>query len=139
MSRWFIDLPDPNLAYLVQGTPEFRQYVADMQWAQRYAFGSRQAMMTAAETSLFEVVGRGAVTRTINCHHNFAQLEHHLGQDVWITRKGAIKAGVGDLGVIPGRWGRAPTSSRGSATRRRTTRARTGPAGGCPESRRGAS
>ena len=105
MKRYFIDLPDPDLAYLAQGTPEFDRYVADMQWAQRYAFGSRQAMMTAAETSLFEVVGRGAVTRTINCHHNFAQVERHHGRDLWITRKGAIKADVGDLGVIPGSMG----------------------------------
>jgi tRNA-splicing ligase RtcB len=105
MKKWFVELPDPNLAYLAQGTPEFAQYVADMHWAQRYAFGSRQAMMTAAERSLFEVVGRGEVRRTINCHHNFAQMEHHGGRDVWITRKGAIKAGVGDLGVIPGSMG----------------------------------
>ena len=105
MKRWFVDLPDPDLAYLVQGTPEFEQYVADMLWAQRYAFGSRQAMMSEAERSLFEVVGRGAVRRTINCHHNFAQKERHGGRDLWITRKGAIKAGVGDLGVIPGSMG----------------------------------
>ena len=105
MRRWFIELADPDLAYLVEGTPEFAQYVADMEWAQRYAYGSRQAMMSQAEASLFEVVGRGSVVRTINCHHNFAQRERHLGRDVWITRKGAIKAGVGDLGVIPGSMG----------------------------------
>jgi tRNA-splicing ligase RtcB len=105
MEQWLVELPDPDLAYLVQGTPAFDQYVADMHWAQRYAFGSRQAMMTAAERSLFEVVGRGSVVRTINCHHNFAQLEHHGGRDVWITRKGAIKAAAGDLGVIPGSMG----------------------------------
>ena len=105
MQKWFIELPDPNLAYLVQDTPEFTQYVADMHWAQRYAYGSRQAMMTQAERSLFEVVGRGGVRRTINCHHNFAQFEHHHGRDMWITRKGAIKAGLGDLGVIPGSMG----------------------------------
>ena len=105
MAKWFIELPDPDLAYLVQDTPEFEQYVADMRWAQRYAFRSRQAMMTAAEASLFEVVGRGEVRRTINCHHNFAQLERHQGRELWITRKGAIKADVGDLGVIPGSMG----------------------------------
>ncbi len=105
MRRWFIDLPDPNLAYLAQGTPEFEHYIADMLWAQRYAFGSRQAMMNAAERSLFEVAGRGVVKRTINCHHNFAQMEHHHNRDMWITRKGAIKASVGDLGVIPGSMG----------------------------------
>ena len=51
------------------------------------------------------MVGRGAVVKTVNCHHNFTQLEHHLGKDVWLTRKGAIKAGVGDEGVIPGSMG----------------------------------
>jgi tRNA-splicing ligase RtcB len=105
MKRYFIELADPNLAYLAQGTPEFDVYIADMLWAQRYAFASRQAMMTEAERSLFEVVGRGSVVRTINCHHNFTQQERHRGRDLWITRKGAIKAGVGDLGVIPGSMG----------------------------------
>lgn len=105
MKQYFIELPDPNLAYLVQGTPQFDQYIADMLWAQRYAYGSRQAMMAQAERSLFEVVGHGTVVRTINSHHNFAQLEHHQGRDLWITRKGAVKADVGDLGVIPGSMG----------------------------------
>ncbi len=67
---------------------------------QAYAFASRQKMMDAAQRSLFEVVG--SVVKTVNCHHNFTQREHHLGRDVWLTRKGAIKAGVGDEGVIPG-------------------------------------
>ena len=105
MKAYFIDLTDPNLAYLVQGTPEFDQYIADMLWSQRYAFGSRQAMMTQAERSLFEVVGRGSVVETTNCHHNFTQQERHHGRKLWITRKGAIKAGVGDKGVIPGSMG----------------------------------
>jgi tRNA-splicing ligase RtcB len=105
MKRYFIELEDPNLAYLAQGTPEFDVYIADMLWAQRYAFASRQAMMTEAERSLFEVAGRGSVVRTLNCHHNFTQQERHRGRDLWITRKGAIKAGVGDLGVIPGSMG----------------------------------
>jgi len=102
---WFIPLEDPDLAYLVQGTPEFTAYVRDMLWAQRYAMASRQQMAEAAAASLFEVVGRGAVVRTINCHHNFTQQEHHHGKDVWVTRKGAIKADVGDEGVIPGSMG----------------------------------
>ena len=105
MKRMFITLEDPDLAYLVQGTPQFDTYIADMLWAQAYAFASRQKMMDAAQRSLFEVVGRGSVVRTVNCHHNFTQLEHHLGRDVWLTRKGAIKAGVGDEGVIPGSMG----------------------------------
>ncbi|MBV9097337.1 MAG: RtcB family protein [Frankiaceae bacterium] len=102
---WFIPLEDPDLAYFVQGSPEFTAYVRDMLWAQRYAMASRQRMAEAAIRSLFEVVGRGSVVRTINCHHNFTQQEHHHGRDVWVTRKGAIKADVGDEGVIPGSMG----------------------------------
>ncbi|MDQ1685365.1 MAG: hypothetical protein QOC82_2102 [Frankiaceae bacterium] len=102
---WFIPLEDPDLAYFVQGTPEFTGYVRDMLWAQRYAMASRQRMAEAANRSLFEIVGRGTVVRTINCHHNFTQQEHHHGRDVWVTRKGAIKAASGDEGVIPGSMG----------------------------------
>lgn len=105
MKQMFVTLEDPDLAYLVQGTPEFDTYIADMLWAQSYAYASRQKMMDAAQRSLFEVVGRGSVVKTVNCHHNFTQLEHHLGRDVWLTRKGAIKAALGDEGVIPGSMG----------------------------------
>src|SRR4051795_6132357 len=105
MKKMFITLEDPDLAYFVQGTPEFDAYVADMLWAQRYALASRALMSERATASLFEVVGRGQVSRTINCHHNFTRLEHHRGKDMWITRKGAIKAAVGDEGVIPGSMG----------------------------------
>lgn len=105
MKQWFIELEDPDLAYLVQGTPQFTAYIRDMLWAQRYAMASRAKMNGAIVASLFEVVGAGEVVETINCHHNFTQQEHHHGQDVWITRKGAIKAAVGDKGVIPGSMG----------------------------------
>lgn len=105
MARWFIGLEEPDLAYLVQGTPEFDTYITDMLWAQRYAMGSRKKMMDAAEAALFAVVGRGSVVATINCHHNFTQREQHGGRNLWITRKGAIKAASGDLGVIPGSMG----------------------------------
>jgi tRNA-splicing ligase RtcB len=101
----FIPLEDPDLAYFAQGTPEFTAYVDDMLWAQRYAMASRQRMADAANRSLLEVVGHGSVVRTVNCHHNFTQLEHHGGRDVWLTRKGAIKADTGDEGVIPGSMG----------------------------------
>src|SRR3954447_13001617 len=102
---WFIPLEDPDLAYFVQGTPEFTAYVRDMLWSQRYAMASRHRMAEAANRSLLEVVGHGSVVRTINCHHNFTQQEHHHGRDVWVTRKGAIKADTGDEGVIPGSMG----------------------------------
>jgi tRNA-splicing ligase RtcB len=105
MKERFIKLEDPDLAYLVQGEPSFDTYIADMLWAQRYAMGSRAVMAQRLLKSLFEVVGAGAHVRTINCHHNFTQLEHHMGKDLWITRKGAIKAAAGDEGVIPGSMG----------------------------------
>ncbi len=105
MKKRFIPLEDPDLAYLVQGEPSFDTYIADMLWAQAYAFGSRAVMAEQILASLFEVVGSGRQVRTINCHHNFTQLEHHRGKDLWITRKGAIKAGAGDGGVIPGSMG----------------------------------
>jgi tRNA-splicing ligase RtcB len=105
MKERFIELEDPNLAYLVQGEPSFETYIEDMLWAQRYAMGSRAVMGEQILASLFEVVGAGEHVRTINCHHNFTQLEHHMGKDLWITRKGAIKAAKGDEGVIPGSMG----------------------------------
>jgi len=104
-AAWFIPLEDPDLAYFVQGTPEFTAYIRDMLWSQRYAMASRQRMADASVRSLFEVVGRGNVVRRINCHHNFTQQERHHGRDVWVTRKGAIKADTGDEGVIPGSMG----------------------------------
>lgn len=105
MKSYFIELEDPALAYFVEGTPEFEAYISDMLWAQRYALGSREIMADNAVRSLFEVVGKGVETRRINCHHNFTQKENHMGHNLWITRKGAIKADVGDLGVIPGSMG----------------------------------
>jgi tRNA-splicing ligase RtcB len=105
MRQYFITLDDPDLAYLVQGTPEFTHYIRDMLWAQRYAMASRARMDRAVVGSLFEVVGHGTRVRTTNCHHNFTQQENHHGRDMWITRKGAIKAASGDEGVIPGSMG----------------------------------
>jgi tRNA-splicing ligase RtcB len=105
MRQYFITLDDPNLAYLVQGTPEFTHYIRDMLWAQRYAMASRARMDETVVGSLFEVVGQGDRVRTINCHHNFTAQENHHGKNMWITRKGAIKAAKGDEGVIPGSMG----------------------------------
>lgn len=107
MKERLIHLEDPDLAYLTQGEPEFTAYITDMLWAQAYAAGSRHQMNTAVTRSLFEIAGKGHVTASINCHHNFTQLETHRQQHLWITRKGAIKAGLGDMGVIPGSMGAA--------------------------------
>ncbi|MEU7000800.1 RtcB family protein [Nonomuraea sp. NPDC046570] len=105
MRKQAIGLEDPDLAYLVQSTAEFTAYIEDMLWAQRYAMASRARMDKVLVNALFRVAGKGVRIRTINCHHNFTQRETHYGKDLWITRKGAIKADRGDEGVIPGSMG----------------------------------
>ncbi|GES11227.1 RtcB family protein [Acrocarpospora macrocephala] len=105
MERQTIALEDPAMAYLVQGTPEFTAYIEDMLWAQAYAMASRARMNVVLNNALFSIVKKGEMVETINCHHNFAQREKHFGTDLWITRKGAIKADRGDDGVIPGSMG----------------------------------
>lgn len=105
MKEYFVELADPDLAYVVEGTEPFDRYIQDMLWAQRYAMESRAAMMNATLKSLFEIVPGGAEQDRINCHHNFTQQENHNGHNLWITRKGAIKAAFGDRGVIPGSMG----------------------------------
>ena len=103
-AQWFLPLEDPDLAYLVQGTPEFTAYIDDMRWSQAYALANRDRMMDEALRSLRELLPF-TETRRVNAHHNFTQMERHHGRDLWITRKGAIKADVGDDGVIPGSMG----------------------------------
>jgi RNA-splicing ligase RtcB len=100
-----VTLEDPDLAYFVQGTAEFDLYIADMLWAQDYARANRDQMMDNAMREVFAFLGFGRETLRINCHHNFTQPEVHHGRKLWITRKGAIKADRGDLGVIPGSMG----------------------------------
>jgi RNA-splicing ligase RtcB len=103
--RAMITLEDPDLAYFVQGTDEFEAYIADMLWAQDYARANRSQMMDNAMREVFSFLRCGAETKRINCHHNFTQQEVHGGRQLWITRKGAIKADHGDLGIIPGSMG----------------------------------
>lgn len=98
-------LEDPNLAYFLEGTEEFQHYITDMLWAQDYALQNRETMMAAFLKTFFTFAGVGRELRRINCHHNFTQREVFGDQELWITRKGAIKADNGDLGVIPGSMG----------------------------------
>ena len=98
-------LEDPDLAWFVEGTPEFEAYIADMLWAQDYARANRDQMMDNAMGELFAFLGFGRETGRVNCHHNFTEQETHHGRRLWITRKGAIRAGQGDRGVIPGSMG----------------------------------
>jgi tRNA-splicing ligase RtcB len=100
-------LPNRDLAWLDEGTPEFEAYVEGLQWAQEYAALNRDLMLELVHRSLEKALGRkvkflGEVT---NCHHNYAQIEEHLGERVWITRKGAVSARAGELGIIPGSMG----------------------------------
>lgn len=106
MKQMFIKLEDPDLAYFVEGTPDFQHYMVDLLWAQDYARENREAMMVAAVKSLSKVLAINiTVNQQINCHHNYTQRENHHGKNIWVTRKGAIKADTGDLGVIPGSMG----------------------------------
>lgn len=107
-AQWFISLPDSDLAYLVEGTPEFSRYIAELKWAQHYALLNREEMMDRVVRQFTEWVG-GDVQQLerINCHHNFTQKETHFGKEVWVSRKGAISAKAGELGLIPGSMGTA--------------------------------
>lgn len=98
-------LEDRDLAFFRAAQPEFWDYINDMLWAQDYAAENRALMMDNALWNFFAFVGAGHEVERINCHHNFTQEERHNGENVWITRKGAIKADVGDRGVIPGSMG----------------------------------
>lgn len=104
MKKYFITLDDPDLAYFVEGTAEFDSYIADMLWAQKYAMANRERMMDLTLAEVFSRFGGTELSR-INCHHNFTDREHHLGRNLWVTRKGAVRARVGDRGVIPGSMG----------------------------------
>jgi len=114
MKAMFIELPDPDLAYLVEGSAAFDAYIADMLWAQDYAMGNRQRMLRLVFDQVDRFLSRPAmgpieIVDEINCHHNFTEQEEHPfasgTQSVWLTRKGAIRARIGDRGVIPGSMG----------------------------------
>lgn len=106
MKQYLIKLPDPDLAYVVEGTPEFDAYIAAMLWAQDYARINRDVMLVALQRQVSEVLGRAVEpVRVINCHHNFCEKERHDGHDVWVTRKGAVRAREDDWGIIPGSMG----------------------------------
>lgn len=107
MERFFITLPDPNLAYLPEGTDLFEDYVGCVGWAQDYARVNRELMMARTIAAISRTLGRPLETgdTAINCHHNYVARESHFGANVWVTRKGAVRAREGDLGIIPGSMG----------------------------------
>ncbi|MFO1153920.1 MAG: RtcB family protein [Rhodospirillales bacterium] len=104
--RWFIPLPDPELAYLPEGSELFWDYVQAVGWAQAFALANRELMMERVLGVLRRTVtGFALGEMAVNCHHNYVAAEEHFGAKVWVTRKGAVRAGVGDLGIIPGSMG----------------------------------
>ncbi|MEQ8824885.1 MAG: RtcB family protein [Filomicrobium sp.] len=108
------NLPDENLAYLNEGTEHFDDYVFALNWAQDYAWENRQAMMDAVLRVLRKHLPKFKIgDMAVNCHHNYATEETHFGEKVWVTRKGAVRAQEGDLGIIPGSMGTGSFIVRG--------------------------
>lgn len=107
-------LEDPELAWLEQGTREFDAYLRDLRWSQRYALRNRELMLEATHGALAGVLEREVeATFEVNCHHNYTELEEHEGRRVWVTRKGAIRAGLEDWGLVPGAMGQRSFVVRG--------------------------
>lgn len=101
-------LPDPDLAYFVQGTSQFAAYWHDLQWAQHYAKFNRDVMMARFQRVVEKHLAGGKPTKPllqVNCHHNYAEKEVHYGEEVYVTRKGAVRAQENDYGIIPGSMG----------------------------------
>ncbi|RYG79037.1 RtcB family protein [Yimella sp. RIT 621] len=106
--KWWISLPDNDLAYLVEGTDEFWAYIRELRWAQHYALLNREEMMDRVITQLEYWMGVPVQQQErINCHHNYTEQETHFGKQVWLSRKGAINAEAGRPGLIPGSMGTA--------------------------------
>jgi tRNA-splicing ligase RtcB (3'-phosphate/5'-hydroxy nucleic acid ligase) len=104
--RSSITLPDPDLAYLVEGTDEFSAYIRDLRWAQHFALLNREEMMHRVTDCVGDWLGRPVEPEeTVNTHHNYTEHETHFGKDVWLSRKGAIDATEGKPGLIPGSMG----------------------------------
>ncbi len=114
MTALDVRLPDRDLAYLREGTQSFDDYVAAVGWAQDYAAENRAQMLALVLAALRATLPPFTVTReAVNCHHNYVTHERHFGEDLLITRKGAIRAGLGELGIIPGSMGTASYIVRG--------------------------
>lgn len=110
-------LPDRDLAYFPEGAQHFDDYVHAVGWAQDYARANRAEMMHLVLEALRRHLPAFAVTtEAVNCHHNYVERETHYGETVWVTRKGAIRAGAGDLGIIPGSMGTRSYIVRGKGS-----------------------
>jgi tRNA-splicing ligase RtcB len=107
MRKWHINLPDQDLAYFPEGTDHFDDYVEAVGWAQDFAALNRRTMMTNVIAALRGQIAKPfeAELEAVNCHHNYVTRENHFGENVLVTRKGAVRAAKGVLGIIPGSMG----------------------------------
>lgn len=107
MQRWFINLPEQELAYIPDGSEQFGHYISAVSWAQDFARINREVMMRRTLQAMQEILPLpfSANVEVVNCHHNYISKEQHYGENVWVTRKGAVRARVGEMGIIPGSMG----------------------------------
>ncbi|HZX27613.1 MAG TPA: RtcB family protein [Telluria sp.] len=107
MRAHFVNLPDQDLAYLTEGTQHYDDYVEAVGWAQQFARLNREVMMQNLIAAMRKVISKPFETHVeaVNCHHNYVQKERHFGREVLVTRKGAVSAREGELGIIPGSMG----------------------------------
>lgn len=107
MRQWMINLPDQDLAYFPEGTQHFDDYVEAVEWAQQFAKLNREIMMENVVRAVRQVITKPfeSHVEAVNCHHNYVSREHHFGKDILVTRKGAVRARQGELGIIPGSMG----------------------------------
>ena len=120
MKHHLANLPDKDLAYLREGTAHFDDYVEAVGWAQQFARTNRELMMRSVVAAVrnAKVVPQFMLGElAVNCHHNYVEVEHHFGKDVFVTRKGAVRAQLGDLGIIPGSMGARSFIVRGKGCR----------------------
>lgn len=107
MQTWHINLPDRDLSYFPEGTDHFDDYVEAVEWAQDFAMSNRTVMMRNVIKAARDVLSTpfDAEIEAVNCHHNYVEQENHFGENVYVTRKGAVRARKGDMGIIPGSMG----------------------------------
>lgn len=119
MRQWFINLPDKDLAYLVEGSELFYEYCDAVEWAQEFAAANRNVMMAATLVALAAIVPKPFTldTAAVSCHHNYVARERHFGENCIVTRKGAVSAKTGELGIIPGSMGAKSFIVRGKGNR----------------------
>ncbi|MDQ1722459.1 MAG: hypothetical protein QOI26_2193 [Pseudonocardiales bacterium] len=115
--RRFVKLPDRDLAYLVEGEPEFDSYLQALRWAQRFAYLNREEMMDRVAGAFSRWHRPVERLESVNCHHNYTEQETHFGKHVWLSRKGAISAKAGEAGLIPGSMGAASYVVTGKGNR----------------------